>query len=320
MSFLFSVVISNFNKGPFIAETISSVLAQTYSNFEILITDDFSTDDSCSIIENFANQHGNIRVWRNERNRGANFCRNNGVQNAKGDYLIFLDSDDLLDKNCLQYRLQQIEKFPNFDMWVFSMQSFKGNLANKISIWNPPKSGHLKGFLTHRLPWTISQPAWRMSYIKKLKGFNESFRRFQDVELHTRAMLDGARVFISTNQPDCFYRVDMVRIKNFEAHFKSLVHSSLQYFRLFYVQVKEPKYLFSTTLYVLDSLWYAMVTGQITKKVANEMVELMLLEVGKISTDDKRNSVLRYYWNIKSRFSFNVKGLRFTFTKILESA
>ena len=89
----FSVVITCHNQAQFIAEAVSSALSQTFSDREVIIVDDASSDASAEILDKYAS---GIRLRKLQKNVGANRARNIGAQMALGDYLVFLDGDDLL--------------------------------------------------------------------------------------------------------------------------------------------------------------------------------------------------------------------------------
>lgn len=113
---LVSIITPSYNSEKFITETINSVLKQTYSNWELLITDDGSTDNSFKIIEEFVNLDLRIKLFK-IKNSGPAKARNNSIKNAKGQYLAFLDSDDLWFKNFLQTSINAIK---NSEGFVFS--------------------------------------------------------------------------------------------------------------------------------------------------------------------------------------------------------
>ena len=92
---LVSIITPNYNCGRFISQTIESVLAQTYTDWEMLIVDDCSTDGSYEIALEYASKDSRIKVFRNEQNSGAAISRNRAIEESKGEYLAFLDSDDL---------------------------------------------------------------------------------------------------------------------------------------------------------------------------------------------------------------------------------
>jgi len=90
---LVSVIMPTYNCGRFIRESIDSVLAQTYENWELLIVDDCSTDDTETVVSAYTDPR--IRYMRNEHNMGAALTRNRALREAKGRYIAFLDADDL---------------------------------------------------------------------------------------------------------------------------------------------------------------------------------------------------------------------------------
>lgn len=92
---LVSIVTPNYNCAKFISQTIESVLFQTYTNWEMLIVDDCSTDGSYEIALKYAEKDSRIKVMRNEQNSGAAVSRNKAIEIANGEFIAFLDSDDL---------------------------------------------------------------------------------------------------------------------------------------------------------------------------------------------------------------------------------
>lgn len=95
MKDLVSIIMPNFNSEKFISDTIHSVITQTYENWELLIVDDCSSDNSLNIIKDFAELDSRIKYYVNESNCGAAYARNLALANAKGKWIAFLDSDDL---------------------------------------------------------------------------------------------------------------------------------------------------------------------------------------------------------------------------------
>ena len=93
MSDLVSIIMPSYNTAKFIAETIDSVLAQTYSNWELIIVDDCSKDDTDAVVAAYTDPR--IHYLKNETNSGAALSRNRALREAKGRWIAFLDSDDL---------------------------------------------------------------------------------------------------------------------------------------------------------------------------------------------------------------------------------
>lgn len=105
-----TVFIPCYNAGRFISETIDSILVQTYQDFEILIIDDGSTDNSSEILNQYAEKDERIRILKNKRNRGIGYTRNRGVREARGKYLAIMDADDISVPSRLEKEVQYLEK------------------------------------------------------------------------------------------------------------------------------------------------------------------------------------------------------------------
>lgn len=91
---LVSIITPSYDCADFIGETIDSILSQTYTNWELLITDDCSTDKSRDIIREYADNDSRIKLLKLEKNSGAGVARNNSIKEAKGRFIAFCDSDD----------------------------------------------------------------------------------------------------------------------------------------------------------------------------------------------------------------------------------
>lgn len=100
---LVSIITPVYNDSKFVKQTIESVLNQTYSNFELIIVDDCSNDDSIAIIKSFNDER--IKLFINDKNEGAAFSRNRALKNASGEYIAFLDGDDIWDKDKLKKQI-----------------------------------------------------------------------------------------------------------------------------------------------------------------------------------------------------------------------
>lgn len=110
MEHLVSIVVPVYNAGAYIEETIGMVCAQTYRQWELLLVDDCSVDDSRERIEAFCRRDERIRLIAKERNQGAALARNTGVQNSKGRYIAFLDADDVWLPGKLERELRFMEE------------------------------------------------------------------------------------------------------------------------------------------------------------------------------------------------------------------
>ncbi len=98
---LFSIVIPTYNRADLIMETLDTIFKQTYRNYEILVVDNCSTDNTETMLQPLVNE-GRVKYIRHDRNYERSKSRNTGMENATGDYLSFLDSDDFMYPSCLQ--------------------------------------------------------------------------------------------------------------------------------------------------------------------------------------------------------------------------
>ena len=106
-----SVVIPTFNRAHFLSEAIKSVLEQVYKNWELIIVDDNSTDETENVVTEFIKRNDNIRLIKNARNiKGPGAARNTGIEASKGKYIAFLDSDDWWENEHLKDCISILEK------------------------------------------------------------------------------------------------------------------------------------------------------------------------------------------------------------------
>ena len=131
---LVSIVVPVYNAGQFLAETISCVQAQTYRAWELLLVDDGSSDDSREIIRQRSAKDERVRLIIQEENSGAAGARNRGIQEARGQYLCFLDADDFFDKNMLKLSFQKAME-ENADICIYKA-FFYDNETGEISACN----------------------------------------------------------------------------------------------------------------------------------------------------------------------------------------
>lgn len=145
---LVSIITPVYNAEDFLSETIESVLRQTYVNFEFLLVNDQSTDQSVQIIQNYAKKDGRICYFELEKNSGAAVARNYGIENAKGQFIAFIDSDDIWDKNKLKWQLEWMKDHQEaFTYTAYRMVSENGEMIKEVNDQLPKRldySGLLK--------------------------------------------------------------------------------------------------------------------------------------------------------------------------------
>ncbi|NVN98252.1 MAG: glycosyltransferase [Geobacteraceae bacterium] len=136
-----SVLMSVYNKGQFLREAMLSVFAQTFTDFEFVIYDNCSTDNSVTIIEEFIDSR--IRLYRNSRNVGPATSLNNCIEAAGGEYLVFFHGDDIWEETFLETNIDYLNRFPSINVCHSLMHSIDAN-GNKSFSQNSKNAGEFE--------------------------------------------------------------------------------------------------------------------------------------------------------------------------------
>ena len=206
---LISILIPNYNRGKLMAETLASIIAQSYPHWEAIVVDDGSNDESNRIANEFVNKDNRIKYFKRDRTpNGAPTCRNIAFEKSEGEFLIFLDSDDLLAPFCLEQRINSILKNPDCDFWVFPMLLFKNDLISATNLWNKANGrSELLRFLELDAVWQTSGPIWRRKSVQRIGGFSEGLACWQDVDFHLKALIQNFKyIILDYLKPDIYYR------------------------------------------------------------------------------------------------------------------
>lgn len=205
-----SVIIPSFNRENLIIETLESVRRQTDQSFECIIIDDGSSDNTREVVQQFIHRDARFKLFSRDREpKGASTCRNIGWRLAKGDLIIFLDSDDLLREYSIEFRKAFLEGNDSLDYAVFPCDFFNkkiGDIKRGFSLVG--KDSDLSRFLRHDFPWHTSSPIWKKTTLERLDGFEEKDQEGggQDWELHIRAIASGLKYRKVEGEADCFFR------------------------------------------------------------------------------------------------------------------
>lgn len=225
---LVSLVCPHYNRSQLVKETIDSVIRQTYPNWELIIVDDGSEEAELRALCRLRQFDERISVVSREGVlKGACVCRNQGLGRAKGDYVLFLDSDDLLAPWCLEKRVAAASAADGFDAWVFNGLRFEKEPGDQNQLWQDLMNvdGVLESFLVGRTLWSTSGPMWKKSVLlSKSLLWNESTAIWQDFDFHVRALISGCRFLLSADAlPDYFIRAhQQARISDGEANHEFL--------------------------------------------------------------------------------------------------
>jgi glycosyltransferase involved in cell wall biosynthesis len=202
---LVSILTPAYNAADYLAQTIHSVQRQTITDFELLVVDDGSTDDTPWIVEQFASRDRRIRLLQ-QPNAGTAAARNTAIRNASSSVLALLDSDDLWTPDYLEVQLRILEEHPDVDILSANAFNFGGPLHGTPL---KPASDSLSNVSLLDLIEVEDSlcilSIFRARVVETTGGFNASLRCNEDYDLWLRAALADCRIVFNA-RPCGFYR------------------------------------------------------------------------------------------------------------------
>lgn len=194
---LFSVVIPSFDRAAAAAAAVRSVLAQTDARWECLFVDDGSTDGTKAAMAGFTDPR--VRFFWNEKNRGQHACRNQAIREAKGEWIAFLDSDDLFLPGRLAALAAAIAARPSVGFWFTNAFVHRWGLVTG-KLFDPARAipeGKVPGWYAvgdRWLPYVTTMVCVRKSAFETTGFFREDLRILEDTELYARMFAGGLEV------------------------------------------------------------------------------------------------------------------------------
>ena len=195
---LVSVVISCYNHEDYLGEAIESVLAQTYPHFEVIVVDDGSTDGSWNVAQSFSG----VRCIK-QRNVGTPAAtRNRGLQESRGEYIVFLDGDDRLLPNALEVGIRHLQSHPDCAFAAGRCHAINNEQRCLTTLPSTTESDHYRALLIKNYILTPGSVIFRRDVINELRGFNASpdVKGSDDYDMYLR---------VAARWPVCYYE-DMV--------------------------------------------------------------------------------------------------------------
>ncbi|KKM91263.1 hypothetical protein LCGC14_1230270 [marine sediment metagenome] len=210
---LVTVFSPNYNNAKYISETIESILNQSYSNFEYIIIDDCSTDNSWQIIQRYAEKDKRIKIFRNIKNLGIVKTRNKGlnVRSPKSKYFAINDSDDVSKLNRLRIQVEFLEK--NQDHGIIGSNNFIiDENSNKIGFRPYPLSDNeIRKKITRFNPISQSSVMIRTKVISQIGLYDENWNVCQDYDYWLRIGINWKLSNLDT--PLINYRISKTQVK-----------------------------------------------------------------------------------------------------------
>lgn len=204
-----SIIIPLYNRESLIVETLDSITAQSFEQWECIVVDDHSTDRSVEVVGTYAKSDPRIKVFNrpDHLKKGANACRNYGLSKAKGSYIQWFDSDDLMLPNMLSSKLATFKE--TYDFVACKFGTFKQGL-DKVEI---PKfelnKGLIPDYLCGDIPVNTPMVLWKRTIVER-EMFNENLTRAQELDFISR-------VFISKNPRGMLLDKNLIRVREHKA-------------------------------------------------------------------------------------------------------
>ncbi|CDF80637.1 glycosyltransferase (GT2) [Formosa agariphila KMM 3901] len=275
-----SIIIPVFNRELVITETINSIRNQTYENWEVLAVDDGSTDNSRSVLKDWSIKDSRIKsIFREEYSsiKGAPTCRNIGLEEASGDYVIFLDSDDLFIPECLSNRIENYKQNPKLDFMVFQGAFFSEKIEDSNILWNKfTAEDDLIRFLRGDIVWQTTGPIWKRDFLINYNlRWEEEVASSQDWEFHINVLLNDCNFLKEESAPDYFVRRDQkdkARISEGHYSYKKYMNRIPLIEKLIYKLKEESHFLALHKYLVRDTL--SCLKNSVDYKIVEEFKNL----------------------------------------------
>jgi glycosyltransferase involved in cell wall biosynthesis len=202
-----SVIIPAYNVAPYIIETLDSLLEQTYTDYEAIVVNDGSTDDTEQAIAPYLEHFDGKLIYIRQENRGLPGARNTGMRQARGRYIFLLDGDDTWLPDCLATMVALVEADPTIDVLypnaIFDgSPNFSGRLFQEVFPACEPVTFEK---VLKRECYVFSQALFKRELLERVGEYDESLRAAEDFDLWLRMLHVGCR-FAFTRQPLIKYR------------------------------------------------------------------------------------------------------------------
>lgn len=280
---ILTIVMPFYNKKELVAEMIDSILANDFQEWELLAVDDGSEESALLRLKQYESKDSRIRViQRNEQPKGAQTCRNIGFREAKGEFIVFFDSDDYIAPVCLRNRVEMLREYPDLDFMVFPSGVYMDGTFLKIrkrDIYGyPVYKDDLEAFLDRSLPFIVWNNIYRTESLRKHAIlWDTKLLSLQDADFNLQALLAGMKYEYAHCAPDYGYRIDTSNSVSKKIVTEEHYQSHLYALEKFYIETQKhfghhyDRYLYRGVLCV-----YVMVFGEgVDKPFAQRLVQLV---------------------------------------------
>lgn len=181
-----SVIMGTYNDENYITRSVESIFSQTYQDFEILIVDDASSDQTGEILEELKRKNSRLKVLTNEKNKGLTISLNRALEHSSGTYIARMDADDWCREDRLEIQVNFLEENTNFAMVGSFIHLYRQQQGTKELVTKPETYETIRKNLPWANPFCHGSVMIRSEVLNALGGYNESYRYSQDYELWSR--------------------------------------------------------------------------------------------------------------------------------------
>ena len=216
---LVSIIIPIFNREELIEQTLDSIKSQKYLNWECLLVDDGSKDNTINIIKDYAEKEPKFKVLirPNSKKKGGNACRNYGFEKSKGELIQWFDSDDIMHEDKILDKVNVFKKEPELDFVVSEGIEFTDSITNTFNKWDKISSDNpLVDHIIGKVNLHTNGPLFKKSFLKNKLLFNEELQRKQEWEFYTRLLFDSVNYY-PLRKTSYYFRIHQESINGFNS-------------------------------------------------------------------------------------------------------
>ncbi len=239
---MISIIIPTFNRATLIGETLNSIIAQSFKNWECIIIDDGSTDNTIDILDQYILKDSRIRYYYRPKyiNKGATACRNFGFKNSIGDFVCWFDSDDIMPENSLLDRFNILNN-SEYDFVLGKMMNFYEDVTvlfdEKKSLLYPLTDNAASEYIIGKFWFQTSIPLFKKSFLNKFKKhFDEDLTFHDEAEFYVRILLSSPK-FVSVDSVVTIRRMHSISLRvsvNSIETSKKILFDQYGYYKIWY--------------------------------------------------------------------------------------
>lgn len=209
MNPLVSIIIPTYNRAHLIGETLNSVLAQTYTNWECIVVDDGSSDGTDALLADYCEKDTRFQYHHRppEHLPGGNGARNYGFKVSRGEYVKWFDSDDLIAKEALETYISILACNNELELLVSPLSYFSKSPQNLLKSNYIPQNYSIEDYLTGKISFYVSPPFWKKSFLDKQNVlFDEKISNLDDWDFNLRMLYEKPKIRV-IQLPLILYRI-----------------------------------------------------------------------------------------------------------------